>query len=351
MPKTTKKIALEPTQVPRVSVLLSVFNGAKYLREAIDSILNQTYTDFEFIIINDCSTDNTEEIIKSYRDPRIHLINNENNLGIANTLNKGIALARGEYIVRMDADDVSLPGRLSAQVKFMDKNLSLGASGTWVRIIGDEKSYVWKYQTRPDRVKAAMLFHCHMAHPSVILRKEFFVKNKLVYSVDEVAEDFGLWSRAVKYLKIANLGQVFLLYRVHGDNRSSVLREKAEICADQILVRQLSYLGIIPSKEELIIHKYIARFDAPKTEEFIVKAGEWLSKLLAANRVNHFYSDSALSFMVGYFWYSLLVRNLSLGKFVLNQFKNSPVSTNIPAGKKFKFWLKYFAHAAKKLIS
>src|SRR3989339_83604 len=340
--QTTKKIAI-PGRAPKASVLMSVYNGAKYLREAIDSILNQTYPDFEFIIINDRSTDNTEEIIKSYRDPRVRLINNEKNIGIGDTLNRGLELAQGEYIARMDADDVSLPGRLSAQVKFMDRNPDLGASGTWVRVIGGEKTFVWKYQTQPDRVKAAMLFHCHMAHPSVILRHQLIIQHSLAYSADEVTEDFGLWSRAVKYLKIANLGQVLLLYRVHGDNRSSVLKEKVEVCADQILGRELNYLGITPTKEELIVHKYIARFDAPKTEEFIAKAGEWLSKLLAANRANHFYSDSALSFMVGYFWYSLLVRNLSFGKFVFNQFKNSPVSANIPAGKKIKFLLKYFA--------
>ena len=107
---------------PRVTALMSVFNGDKYLSEALESILNQTFTNFEFLIINDGSNDRTEDILKSYDDVRIRIINNDNNMGLAKSLNKGLRIARGEYIARMDADDISLPTRLARQVEFLDKN-------------------------------------------------------------------------------------------------------------------------------------------------------------------------------------------------------------------------------------
>src|SRR2546423_6687976 len=123
---------------PRVSVLMPVYDVAKYLREAIDSILGQTFTDFEFIIIDDASTDRSAEIINSYNDPRIRFIQNEKNVGLIATLNRGLDLAYGEYLARMDQDDVSLPERLAKQVAFMETASDVAASGTWARDIDDK---------------------------------------------------------------------------------------------------------------------------------------------------------------------------------------------------------------------
>ena len=119
-----------PVNAPAVSVVMPVYNGEKYLRESIDSILNQTYTDYEFIIVNDGSNDKTEEIILSYNDNRIRYIKNEKNLQIVKSLNRGIELAKGRYIARMDADDISLPRRFEKQITFMENNLEIGVCGT-----------------------------------------------------------------------------------------------------------------------------------------------------------------------------------------------------------------------------
>ena len=121
---------------PKISVLMSVFNGERYLIKAIDSILNQTFKDFEFIIIDDGSMDSSNAIIRSFDDPRVRLIENEKNIGLTKSLKKGIDLCRGEYIARMDGDDISLPERLKKQVEFMDHNRGVGISGTWKRSIG-----------------------------------------------------------------------------------------------------------------------------------------------------------------------------------------------------------------------
>lgn len=116
--------------MPKVSVVMPAFNAEKYIREAVDSILNQTFTDFEFIIINDGSTDHTKEIILEYDDPRIVLLENEKNSGIVVTLNKGIQFARGEYIARMDSDDISLCNRIERQVLFLDSHAHIGLIGS-----------------------------------------------------------------------------------------------------------------------------------------------------------------------------------------------------------------------------
>ena len=122
---------------PKVAVLMSVYNGEKYLREAINSILSQTFNDFEFLIINDGSTDGTADILKSYTDSRIKIINNEKNIGLTKSLNKGLKIAKGEYIARQDADDISMPERLKEEVAFLEIHKDYAVVGTFVKILNE----------------------------------------------------------------------------------------------------------------------------------------------------------------------------------------------------------------------
>ncbi|NGP46765.1 glycosyltransferase family 2 protein [Bacillaceae bacterium SIJ1] len=156
----------------KVTVLMPVYNGAKYLSEAIESILNQTYKEFDLLIINDGSTDNSEEIINRFSDDRIKYIANDKNIGLIRTLNKGICLVRSEYIARMDADDISLPMRLEKQIKFMDEHQDIAVSGTSV-LVFNEKGTIGKSIVSKDsnEIKTRLLFHCALMHPSVIIRK------------------------------------------------------------------------------------------------------------------------------------------------------------------------------------
>jgi len=131
---------------PKVTVLMPVYNGERYLNEAVDSILGQTFTDFEFLIIDDASTDKTPEILRSYDDPRIRVVTNEENLGLSKSLNKGLALARGEFIARMDADDVSYPYRLQVQHEFMTQHPGAGVIGSWAEYIDRKGEIVHRYR-------------------------------------------------------------------------------------------------------------------------------------------------------------------------------------------------------------
>src|SRR5258707_849690 len=132
---------------PRVSVVMSVYNGEKYLGEAVDSILAQTFTDFEFIIIDDGSEDRSPELIEAYVDSRISFLRNEKNVGLTRSLNKGLQVASGEYIARMDCDDVSLPDRFAKQVAFMDANSGVGACGTWALDIDGAGKVIGRRET------------------------------------------------------------------------------------------------------------------------------------------------------------------------------------------------------------
>ena len=147
---------------PKVTVLMPVYNAEKYLIEAIRSILTQSFMDYELLIINDGSTDDSLKIIKSFSDKRIRLVQNERNIGQANSLNKGIKLARGEYIVRMDADDISLSERIKKQVKFMDANPEIGISGTWIKPLYEKLVWGGKINgslpVDPVEVKCFLLF-------------------------------------------------------------------------------------------------------------------------------------------------------------------------------------------------
>ena len=211
---------------PKVTVLMPVYNGEKYLREAIDSILNQTFTDFEFLIINDGSTDSSVEIINSYDDSRIRLIHNEKNLKLVASLNKGMDLARGKYIARMDCDDISLPDRIEKQVIFMDENPDIVVTGTWVENIdingdfinivkppvgGDMESLYW----RPSP----------LIHPSVMMQKNIIEKYKYDLAFMH-AEDYELWLRISKKYKIDNIPEVLLKYRIHNCNISKIYRKE-----------------------------------------------------------------------------------------------------------------------------
>ncbi len=205
---------------PSISIILPAFNSEAFIAEAIRSLLSQTFTDFELIIINDGSTDRTEEIILSFSDPRIHYHRNEKNSGLIYTLNKAIDLAKGTYIARMDADDVCLPERLSIQKSFLDQYYDISVVAAPVIFIdwAGKETGIWKLDREtilPGQIKKLMPFENCMAHPSVMIRaavlKEFRYK-----AYQKNIEDYDLWLRLLnRGYAIGKTEMPLLLYRVH----------------------------------------------------------------------------------------------------------------------------------------
>ena len=226
----------------RVSVVMPVFNGERFLRKAIDSILVQTFSDFEFIIVDDGSTDGTGEIINSYRDPRIMLVRNEHRMGRGKARNRVIGLAIADYVAIQDADDVSLSTRLERQLAYMEANPRVGVLGTWIRLVDENESMIseWHTHERHEMIAWSNLFSTALAHPSIMYRRKIVV-DAGGYLLDE-AEDFDLWSRLAAETRFANLPEIFVLYRQHKNAGVVVLSSLVTERTEQILQRVNSSL-------------------------------------------------------------------------------------------------------------
>lgn len=206
---------------PEVSVVMAVHNGEKYLRESIESILSQTYTDFEFIIIDDGSSDLSADIINSYNNERIRLISSIENLGLTRSLNKGLDAAVGKYIARMDCDDVSLPERLAKQVAFMEAHPDVGVCGAWAKDIDDGGNLIGQRQTPVgERLEYEYWRSSPIIHSTAMIRVAHLdglrYDDRLRY-----AQDFDLWLRIRGRCKLSNLAEYLLLYRVHKESITS----------------------------------------------------------------------------------------------------------------------------------
>lgn len=215
-----------PQNMPKVSVLMPAYNAEKYIGEAIESILNQTLKDFEFIIVNDGSTDDTVKIVRKYADgdERIKLVDNKENRGLIAVLNQGLDLCKGEYIARMDSDDISLPERFEKQVEYLDKHRECGVVGSAVRIFGAKSG---GHQNPPCVKLFDLLIHgSKVTHPSVMMRASVLRDNGIYYdSQYPHAEDFAFWISIVRVAEIHNLPEVLLNYRWHNTNISVVHRK------------------------------------------------------------------------------------------------------------------------------
>lgn len=313
---------------PKVSILMPVYKGDKYLQDAVDSVLNQTFKDFEFIIICDDPIDETRFLFDRYqqKDSRIRVFYQKKQ-GLVKSLNTGISLAKGEYIARMDADDISLPDRLRKQVEFMDNNPEVGICGTWVETIGDVLGNVWKHPCDHETIKSRMLFETVIAHPSIIVRKGIFLKNKFAYMQDEVyAEDYGLWVRAAKIVKLANIPEILIHYRIH---KSTSNRREQRLTANKIRLAQIKDLGIKTTKEEFEIHEALSYYEIKPEKKFLLQVRFWLEKLKIANSKMRVYPESAFSTVLGQYWYYACRTSTYLGMDSWNIFNESKLSKSI----------------------
>lgn len=203
--------------MPKITVLMAVYNGEGVVRDALESILGQTFGDFEFLIVDDGSTDGTREAILSYRDPRIHLIANERNLGLTRSLNRGLALARGEYLARQDADDISEPARFARQVAFLDAHPDVALLGTWFGKIDERGRPIGNRRLPSDstRLRWCLLFFCPFVHSAAMFRRSAVLERIGAYDESYAyAQDYDLWGRIARVLPVANLAEYLVKVRI-----------------------------------------------------------------------------------------------------------------------------------------
>jgi len=238
---------------PRVSVLMSVYNGARYLRDAVDSILGQTFTDFEFIIVDDGSTDETPAILNSYTDPRIVRLRNETNIGLTRSLNKGLVVARGEYVARQDADDVSLPRRLAKQVEFLDGHPVIGLVGSAYEEFYEDGRLQRAVQMplQPADIREQLFYgHC-FCHGSAMARIRCLHAVGDYDEEYEVAQDRDLWLRLAERFDLANLPEVLYKLRISVGSVTGRLRPRQRKAACRAVQQALERNLLQPSPRTL----------------------------------------------------------------------------------------------------
>lgn len=289
---------------PLVSVVMSVYNGAAYLREAMDSILNQTYSNFEFIIINDGSSDGSLAIIRSYSDGRIRLIDNGTNKGLIDSLNAGISAASGKYIARMDADDISLPGRFEKQVAFMEADAALGVcSCDYILFSENKETYSAAFKTH-DEILGWMLFNASVAHPSLMIRASVLKEQRPVFNAEyKHAEDYDLWSRLLFTCRFGAVNEVLFKYREHAGQVTKVYRGEQVASANRIRKNILECAGFSFTGQELHVHNLIGSSQLFRSFEELQQAEQWLNSLLIQNEQLKLIDKSIFENIVGKQWF------------------------------------------------
>jgi len=244
------------TKAPSVSVLMPAYNAEKYIPEAIESILNQTFADFEFIIIDDCSTDKTWEIIQEYaqKDQRIVPIRNEKNLGITGNRNLLVSLAKGKYIVWQDADDISMPRRIERQFDLMEKNEEVGICGGWLQFFNESgNTSVRKYKEKDRDVRKTIFKFSPVSQPSCMIRKGVFSEIGFYDTHYLTSEDLDMSFRIGKKHKFANLQEVVIKYRENHKGATFSKLKEMEYCTFSIRLR---YSDNVHYKMSLFDHVY-----------------------------------------------------------------------------------------------
>lgn len=275
---------------PLISVLLPVRNGARFFREALDSVFAQTLDDFELIVIDDASFDATPEILATTDDRRLRVVRNDAQRGIAGSLNRGLPLCRAKFVARMDADDLSAPQRFEMQVAFLDAHPDVGVCGTWVRMFAGDWHRDRCLETDPERMRCSLVLRNVLSHPSAMMRRELFVQHGLAYDESFTnSEDYDLWSRASHCFPIGNVPEFLLFYRVH-DEQVGRMRAARHAEARRVHLAQLARLGARLTDEQLAFHHAVAFGDARTTEHL----EGWLDAILEANARSRLYAARVL---------------------------------------------------------
>lgn len=292
---------------PKVTVAIPAYNRERYLADAIESVLAQTFTDFELLIVDDGSSDRSVEIARSYRDPRVRIVRHDRNKGVAAARNTAVAEAAGAYFAFLDSDDVAYPDRLARQVAFLDRHPDHAAVGAWIDWMDEHGRRTRRVKRKPvswDEIAAQRLFRAGLENTVSMARTAILRR----YGHDErysLGSDFDLWARIAADHKLANLPRVLACRRLHP---AQTTRERAAQIREHrldIFASQLDALGISHTREDLARHFLLRRMHKESfrpDRAYLDWAEGWLSKLQTANAQAGFCPEPAFSRVLGGFW-------------------------------------------------
>ena len=279
-----------------VTVLIPMKNGTLYIKSCLNSLKRQTYENLEILIVNDHSTDDSTNIIRSSRDKRIILLHSPSQ-GIVPALNYGLSKSKGKYIARLDTDDLALPSRIEEQVNYLETHPHVGVIGSWVRGFGSQKG-IFRYPASSKNIKCELLFSSPFAHPSVLLRKSVLTKNKVRYdSSYPHVEDYAFWFKLQKYTDFYNLPKVLTLHRFHHAQVGEIhhpAQSRARYRLQHDILRDLSI-----SHPDMDAHSILSDSSVKISSQQLHAITEWINLLIKANKSSKKYGQIAMQISLG----------------------------------------------------
>ncbi|MCI1014372.1 glycosyltransferase [Herbaspirillum sp. C7C2] len=283
-------------QLPAISVVVPTYNAGRYVEEAVASVLAQDFRDFELLLIDDGSTDNTAEVVSRFAaDPRVRLLRNERNLGLIATLHRAYAECRAPLIARMDSDDICAPDRFGRQVTFLHEHPEVGIVGGAIRFFGNVAPNVFTFPLAHADIHPAMLFYCPLAHPALMFRRELLDQGIIRYDdAFRHAEDYHLWSRLLLQVNAANLPEVVLDYRLHAQQVSSDSSDKQYAASLRVRRQMMQECGVEPTDEEIALHESVILERPVARTDYLPALAAWFARLEAAARQSGYWNEQAL---------------------------------------------------------
>lgn len=328
-----------------LTVVMPVFNGAKYLREAIDSVLNQSFGDFELLIIDDASQDKSVEIIKSYTDARIRLIENPKNSGVAFVRNLGLIESKGKYLVWMDCDDIIDPKKFEIQINFLNQNPKIGICGTWLTRFGEGKPRLSKSPIVSEIIKASLIFYPSVWNATAMFRMEFIRKAELSYDTRlAVAEDYNFYYDASFHFPMKNIPKSLYSYRASETSIMKKYEEQEKKMYDFykiIYSKVFDKLSIEKNEENFLTHRKIGSSLLLNNWIEYVNAFKWLVFLKSQNRKVGVYDEKSFEIVIDNTFYFLSKRTSQLGLRVFIFFiKNKSVFSSFELDLLFRLFVR-----------
>ena len=302
-------------QSPKISVIMSIYNEEKYIETSLKSLLNQTFEDFEIIIVDDASTDNTRKLVQGLQDKRIRLICNQENQGLTKNLNKALQYAKGKYIARMDGDDIAFPERFEKQYQYMEKHLETMLISCYTKSFGGS-DLVFALPDNSEVLKIRMLVRPVYAHPGFMIRRELIEDGYQYNEEYHTAQDYEFASRVAEKYKIGLVPEVLLLYRVHKKQISSKAGNQQFNNADKIRKRQLEQLGIQMSETEWQDYQNFVKEVKVNSLDDFDRVYEVIQNMVRCNEKTKIYDARIMEKTLKRMLYTWVIRNQSM-KYIL----------------------------------
>lgn len=330
---------------PLVSVLMPVYNAAAHIAEALTSLLRQDYSELEIIIVDDACSDHTMEIVDRLKDRRVRILTNDQNMGLAASLNKAIRSAAGDYLARMDADDIAHPSRISRQVAFLSENPQVDVLGTAMQYFGASR-YLNYFPETHAACKAQLLFNVCFGHPSVMIRKRVFDDDHNLYNPElrQYSEEYDLWCRLVDRFSFYNLQEVLLYYRTYAGQVKKEALGKRLINAQRIRTNfLLTHLGKL-EPQYIALHNEVTLMQRRLSGAELREVNNWFNKIISINQQIGSFQQNALQDQLARCFFEICYHNTRLGQSGFWYYYNSDWRKfyHLPARQWLKFAFKQF---------